>query len=185
MVKKIYAAFTLFLMACLFISCATTRSNRSREESKVPTYLTIQAEKFPEVLLKERAGINKILKILRLEGEKVVYLPSPYWNVLPEEIALEQISSIEFTEVPKRVGGPIAGFFLGYYVAGLFGLSTAKYNVDYEHAITNSLLGGVACGLLGLVIDAVAHPRPQTKFYFSGMSVAEKVETLKIIMFGY
>jgi len=182
MAKKVFSVFTFFLLAYFLISCATTRPSLSRDESKVPTYMTIQAEKFPEVLLKEKGGINKIVKILRLEGGKLVVLPSPYWNIEPMEIDLEQISSIEFTEVPKRGGGPIAGFFLGYYVAGIMGLTTAKYNVDYNHAITYSLLGGVSCGLLGLVIEAVANPRPQRKIYFSGMSVAEKIVALKNIM---
>jgi hypothetical protein len=186
MVKKIYATFTLFLMAYFFISCAMIRPSRWRDEPKVPTYVTIQAQRFPAVLLKEKNGINKIVKILRLEGGKIFFLPSPYWNVQPEEIDLEQISSINLTEV-KSMGVVwfIGGAFFGFYSAGISGLSTSHYNVDYEAAMTNSLLAAAGGGLLGMMIGGVFNPRPQTKFNISRMSTTAKILALKNIMGAY
>jgi hypothetical protein len=182
MAKKVFSVFTFFLLAYFLISCTMTRPNQWREEFKVSKDGTILAEKFPEVFLKDKDGIGKIVKILELEGGNVVFLPSPYWNVQRGEIALEQISSIEFMKTPKRGGGFIAGFFLGYYTVGIVGLSTAKYNVDYEQAMSCTLLGGLGCGLLGLVLEAAVNPRPRTKFNFSEMSTADKVLALKNIM---
>jgi hypothetical protein len=183
MAKKFFSVFTLFLSAYFLISCVTTRPSRWSEESRVPTSLTIQAEKYPEVLLKEKGGISKIVKIFKLEGGKVVYLPSPYWNVQPMAIDFDQISSIELTEV-KRKGGSwfLGGLLLGYYVAGISGLVTSQYNVDYEHAVANSFYAGMACGLLSMTIGGIFNPRPRTKFNFSNMSMTEKIVCLKNIM---
>jgi hypothetical protein len=183
MAKKVFSVFTLFLLADFLISCATTRPSLSRDEAKVPMSLTIQAEKFPEVLLKEKDGISKIVKILRLERGKVVFLPSPYWNVQPEAIDLEQISSIDLTEVKRKgVGWFLGGLFLGFYSVGINGLSTSHYNVDYEAAISNSYFAAVGGGMLGMAIGGFFDPRPRTKFNFSKMSTAAKVLALKNIM---
>jgi hypothetical protein len=186
MAKKVFSVFTLFLSAYFLVSCAMLGPSPWREEPTVPTYVTIQANRFPAVLLKENGGISKIVKILRLEDGKVIFLPSPYWNVQPMEIDLEQIASINLTEVKsKGVGWFLGGALVGFYTAGIGGLSTSHYNVDYERALGNSFLAAVGGGLLGMAIGGVFNPRPQTKFNFSRMSTAAKVVALKNIMGAY
>ncbi|UCF97836.1 MAG: hypothetical protein JSV89_22140 [Spirochaetaceae bacterium] len=106
---------------------------------------TVEAVEFPELILTDRSGFEREVKILSVQGRLVTVAPFPYWLLDPVEIPLGQIQSLRI----KRHSYPgitltavlaEAGFITAGGVMGILADSSETYAL----AIGVGILGAVA-----------------------------------------
>jgi hypothetical protein len=121
-------------------------------------------------------------KLTRLEGERIVFLPFPYWNVDSRTVSVNEINSIHVLNKKSSVGrGVLSGVGWTACIFGFLGLVSSEYDEDYRGLLWAAPLGGVIIGApIGLLIEAMAStPSP---YYFTKMNPNEKYAVLRRIM---
>ncbi len=145
----------------------------------------LAAKKFPEIeLWREGAGGTRV-KLIRLEGERVVFLPFPYWNVDSRVAAVSEIQSVRLLNGKKHIkNGILTGFGVWWSLAGALGLANSKYDVDYSNSLTSAPLVGLFVGVpLGLLAGAaLSAATPPSRYDFSEMNAPRKYAALRRLM---
>ena len=88
-------------------------------------------------------------------NEDVVFRPAPYWNLTTQIVPLDDIVTIEVTDV-RRGKGRAAGvsFAAGFVITGAICGASAKYDDDYQACLVGAAVIGGAAGLIGLAVGA-------------------------------
>jgi len=165
------------------MSCSTTGPLTTSNSGEPSSSSKITANKLPEIQLTTIAEKQYKVKLLSLEAENLTMLPFPYWNVEPVEIHLDEIHSIKVMKKDSKAGKGFGwGFAIGFLIPGTIGALTSKYDRDYQFTLAWSFYGGLAGGLLGLVIGGVSSLAEKSQYNFSKMSRVEKINSIKEIM---
>jgi len=183
MSKKTLTLITLtFFLNCIF-SCTTTSTLTRNEVVKTSSTSEIKAKKLQEVQLITTSEEIHTGKLLSLEGEDLVLLPFPYWNVEPIKIDLNEIYSIKVRKKHSRAGERVAGSFAwGFLITGTLAGLTSEYDEQFEFALLTSAIVGAFSGLLGLVIGGVGDDTKILEYDFYKISDSEKIRVIKKIM---
>jgi hypothetical protein len=145
----------------------------------------LEARKFPVVEILTSEGDVLTGKLARLEkGDRVAFLPKPYWGVEMRILDYKDIHSIRQVERPSYLGkGVLAGIALAGIAFGATTLASAKYDVDYQGGITNVPLAAVLLGApLGALIGGAGSAASPAIFNASRASAAELTARLKRLM---
>lgn len=140
-------AFLTFvtLMYTLLGGCSTTSGAIVGE--KMESADRIETVEFPELILTDRAGLVREVKLLSLQGRTVTLAPFPYWLLEPEEIPLNHIRSLKF----KRHSYPgltimlisaEAGFMITGGIMGARAEDSRQYKLALGLGVASALLIG-------------------------------------------
>lgn len=147
--------------------------------------IVLEAKAFPEVELLTTGGQVHVCKLVRLERDKVSFIPSPYWNVEMRTVTVAEIHSIRVCGLKSHTGRAIGtGFGLVSCLTGVIALGTSEYNTDYRAALLGVPLSGLVIGiplgfLIGIVEDAGS---PPSRYDFSKMSPEQKFGVFRRLM---
>jgi hypothetical protein len=144
----------------------------------------VYAVEFPELILTDRSGSEREIKILSVRGRMVTVAPFPYWLLDPVEIPLYEIQSLRV----KRKSYPglnwtlvmmEAGFMTAGGIYGVFAESREQY--------VGAIFAGLGGAVLGLgyafysdiwAMGEEVYP----EYDLAGKSEADKLMTILEIM---
>jgi hypothetical protein len=104
----------------------------------------VDAVEFPELIMTDRSGSEREVKILSVQGRMVTVAPFPYWLLEPIEIPLDQIQSLKV----KRQSYPGFNVTLvcmetGFMMTGAVFGALADTREQYGLAIVGGLGGAL------------------------------------------
>jgi hypothetical protein len=144
----------------------------------------VDAVEFPELIMTDRSGTEREVKILSVQGRIVTVSPFPYWLLDPVEIPLEQIQSLRV----KRQSYPglnvtlvlmEAGFMISGGVFGALADSSQQYGIALVAGLGGAVLGlGTAFFSDTWEMGEERYP----EFYLAGMSETDKLLTILELM---
>jgi hypothetical protein len=144
----------------------------------------VYAVEFPELIMRDRSGSEREVKILSVQGRMVTVSPFPYWLLDPIEIPLEQMQSLRV----KRQSYPglsvtlvlmEAGFMISGGAFGALADSSEEYGMAIVAGLGGAVLGlGVAFFSDTWEMGEEMYP----EFYLAGMSEADKLLTILELM---
>jgi len=182
--KRIIKFSILAFFIGFIISCATISTPYwlPSEDSLLHQEKFI-ATQFPEVNLFTSNGDLYHGKMTVLEGETVIFSPSPYWNVERLRIKIDDIETIE---LPAKKTGAAKGFGYGFGVTciliGGFGAGTSKYNETFQNYAVLTPVAGLLGGLAGMVIGAITDLATPAKIEFFRLRHDQKIKVLASLM---
>ena len=173
----------LFILSSFMLSCAGSNVPAKMKTTPVASPSRAEARKYEEVLVSISTGEVHKGKIVSIEGDNIVLLPFPYWNVDLVRLRLEDVLSIELPDRGRRTGkGFLYGFGLGFIITGMISGAGSRYDEDYEMALGVSAGAGVAAGLLGFLIGAIHDIATKRDYDFADMTQEEKMRAIREIM---
>ena len=181
--KRRFALGTLIVFVLFLIDCATTETYQEQSVLNNAPSGKLMPREFQEIRLVTSAGETYQGKLTGFEGDTVILLPYPYWNVEPLKINLSEIHVIQ-TE--KKGGGAGKGFLNGlawtYIICGILSGVSSQYNTDYQLALAGSAALGLIGGLIGLAVGGISDAAAKTQYEFYGMSRVEKIAAIRKLM---
>ena len=144
----------------------------------------VDAVEFPELIMTDRSGSEREVKILSVQGRMVTVAPFPYWLLDPIEIPLSQIQSLRV----KRQSYPGLNVTLvcmetGFITAGgAFGAladTREQYGLAMVGALGGALLG-IGVAFFSDVWDLGEEVYPE--YYLAGMNEADRLLTILELM---
>lgn len=144
----------------------------------------VDAVEFPELIMTDRIGSEREVKILSVQGRMVTVAPFPYWLLDPVEIPLDQIQSLRV----KRQSYPGFNMTLifmetGFMMSGgVFG-ALADSREQYGRAIVAGL-GGAVLGLGYAFFSDTWEMGEEMypEYYLAGMNESDKLLTILKLM---
>lgn len=151
------------LCSSLVGSCSMPISGPRMSARPMATSTTKAGRPANEVRLTRKDHAPVLGKLVGIEGEDVTFLPAPYWNVPTQLVPLDDILTIEVTDVRRGAGWAGAlSFATGFVVTGGICGAAAEYDEDYRACLAGAAVIGGVVGLIGLGVGAL---RGRTKTY--------------------
>jgi hypothetical protein len=178
--RSVTRLVAIALCSSLAVSCAIPLGGprlQTRPTVSPPPATTRPAS---EVLLTPTGGPPTVGKLVGIDGDRVTFLPAPYWNVAPREIGLGEIATIEVRDRKRSLGAATGvSFVTGFVLIGAICGASADYDQDYQDCLLGSAVLGAAAGLVGLGVGAVVDAsRPRT-YRFDGKGLDERRKTVQ------
>lgn len=144
----------------------------------------LEARKFPEIELWTAGEVGARVKLIRVEGEQVVFLPFPYWNVETRRATVFEIRSLRIVGAKNRiVSGVLNGVGTATCLFGFLGLTASTYDEDYRGWLMLAPLGGLFYGApAGLLAGAISAAASPTRYEFSKLNEPRKYAVLRRLM---
>jgi hypothetical protein len=163
------------LCSSLAVSCAVPLGGpRARVD---PTVAASPPTTRPasEVLLTPTGGPPVVGKLVGIDGDRVTFLPAPYWNVAPREIGFGEIATIEVRDRKRSLGAATGvSFATGFVLIGVICGASADYDQEYQDCLLGSAVLGAAAGLVGLAVGAAVGAGRSRTYRFDGMGLDER-----------
>jgi hypothetical protein len=178
--------FCLLIPLLCFIGCATTQSvNSPTSGADVYAGNANSLVQYREIELStENEGVQTG-KIMRLEGDHIIFLPYPYWNLQAETVPIDNI--LKITVIQRdwyTIACMLNGAAWGFIIPGIYWGSISEYKEDIEVDARDAGRVAFFCGLagfaLGGLIDIIDFSL--SNHDFKEMSLNEKQNVIKKIM---
>jgi hypothetical protein len=154
----------------------------SAAESPLPS-VHCTAVQFPEVSLLIKGHLQRIGKIIGLEGDSLMFRSSPYWSSKICKFNVNDIEILEFTEKKSAAAQGLAiGFAVTYVISGVLFLVTSEYDEDFKAALVATPILSLGGGLIGLVLGGIGDVFTKTSYPMWNMPHDRKIKTLCRVM---
>lgn len=183
MIYKILKWSCLALLSGSVLNCASRSYDKMHDAEFQPLSGDIEAARFPEVILRTTDGQKHQGKMIRLQGESLIFAPSPYWNVDRIPIRIGDILSFEVTRAKKGViYGGSWGMSLAATTVGLLGLAGGKYDFDFRLFAAATPIAGLVGGLIGAMVGGIVDLSTPKQIDLSGLTPDKKGLILAAVM---
>jgi hypothetical protein len=179
----------LFFLMSALCSCTSHRQSiKSRHSGPRSDLANTTFEKY---MVTTTTGKTYMGQIVGVSNDRVFILPYPYWNTAALQVRIELIQKVEEVPEEKNIAAPLALYLgaiaggLGAIIIGAEGLSSGKYDRDFQDSMEMGALGGICLapcgGLLGYLLGASMESKDGSKYAFLRMSKQEKIRSIERI----